>query len=140
MLTVSSNGCGLLYQRIVETAADVTPIVPKNAAPIKRPSLKRRRIEDSDTDDEPGQFRRVRMRCRRGARKQNSQDLVSQLWQVLRTIPPGKPAARQEQKNATEDIMNSIREVALFALALTGINGSVAQFTRGTRPMIISDR
>ncbi|KAL9136356.1 MAG: hypothetical protein Q9175_002432 [Cornicularia normoerica] len=33
---------------------------------------------------------------------------------------------------ATEDFMNSIREVAVFAWALTGINGSLAQFTRGT--------
>ncbi|KAL6717193.1 hypothetical protein ACLMJK_005108 [Lecanora helva] len=33
---------------------------------------------------------------------------------------------------ATEDFMNSIREVAVFAWALTGINGSLEQFSRGT--------
>ncbi|KAF6224845.1 hypothetical protein HO133_010039 [Letharia lupina] len=33
---------------------------------------------------------------------------------------------------ATEDFMNSIREVAVFAWALTGINGSLAQYTKGT--------
>lgn len=33
---------------------------------------------------------------------------------------------------ATEDFMNSIREVAVFAWALTGINGSLEQFGRGT--------
>ena len=32
---------------------------------------------------------------------------------------------------ATEDFMNSIREVAVFAWALTGINGSLANYTRG---------
>ena len=32
----------------------------------------------------------------------------------------------------TEDFMNSIREVAVFAWALTGINGSLAQYSRGT--------
>ena len=31
----------------------------------------------------------------------------------------------------TEDFMNSIREVAVFAWALTGINGSLAQYSRG---------
>lgn len=33
---------------------------------------------------------------------------------------------------ATEDFMNSIREVAVFAWSLTGINGSLAQYSRGT--------
>ena len=33
---------------------------------------------------------------------------------------------------ATESFMNSIREVAVFAWALTGINGSLAQYTHGT--------
>ena len=31
-----------------------------------------------------------------------------------------------------QDFMNSIREVAVFAWALTGINGSLAQYSRGT--------
>ncbi|KAI9821233.1 MAG: hypothetical protein M1827_003968 [Pycnora praestabilis] len=34
----------------------------------------------------------------------------------------------------TEDFMNSIREVAVFAWSLTGINGSLAQYSRG-RPV-----
>ena len=33
---------------------------------------------------------------------------------------------------ASEDFMNSIREVAVFAWALTGINGSLEQYGRGT--------
>lgn len=33
---------------------------------------------------------------------------------------------------ATEDFMNSIREVAVFAWSLTGINGSLEQYARGT--------
>lgn len=33
---------------------------------------------------------------------------------------------------ASEDFMNSIREVAVFAWALTGINGSLAQYKHGT--------
>ena len=33
---------------------------------------------------------------------------------------------------ASEDFMNSIREVAVFAWSLTGINGSLAQYSRGT--------
>lgn len=33
---------------------------------------------------------------------------------------------------ATEDFMDSIREVAVFAWALTGINGSLEQYRRGT--------
>ena len=33
---------------------------------------------------------------------------------------------------ANENFMNSIREVAVFAWALTGINGSLAQYTQGT--------
>ena len=33
---------------------------------------------------------------------------------------------------AAEDFMNSIREVAVFAWALTGINGSLEQYSRGT--------
>ena len=32
----------------------------------------------------------------------------------------------------TEDFMNTIREVAVFAWALTGINGSLAQYSRGS--------
>ena len=50
---------------------------------------------------------------------------------------PINPTAQQvetaiEQGPATESFMNSIREVAVFAWALTGINGSLAQYGRGT--------
>ncbi|KZF25403.1 hypothetical protein L228DRAFT_265871 [Xylona heveae TC161] len=33
--------------------------------------------------------------------------------------------------SATEDLMNSIREIAVFAWALTGINGCLTEYTRG---------
>lgn len=47
------------------------------------------------------------------------------------------PTAAREDTAATkgpanEDFMNSIREVAVFAWSLTGINGSLAQYGRGT--------
>ena len=42
--------------------------------------------------------------------------------------PPAQPALAGPQQ---EDCMNSIREVADFAWALTGINGSLAQYSRG---------
>ena len=50
---------------------------------------------------------------------------------------PVNPTAQQvesavDKGPATEDFMNSIREVAVFAWALTGINGSLAQYGRGT--------
>lgn len=54
--------------------ADVAPVVQKTAVPFKQPSLKRRREEESEIDDEPRHFRRVRMRCRQPATKQNGQD------------------------------------------------------------------
>lgn len=49
---------------------------------------------------------------------------------------PAHPMAAQAQTTATvgpasEDFMRSIREVAVFAWALTGINGSLAQYSRG---------
>ena len=47
---------------------------------------------------------------------------------------PGMAASRPTTAMAgppTEDFMNSIREVAVFAWALTGINGSLAQYSRG---------
>ncbi len=54
--------------------------------------------------------------------------------------PPGTPvhpSAAQANMAATngpaaEDFMNSIREVAVFAWALTGINGSLERYGRGT--------
>lgn len=50
---------------------------------------------------------------------------------------PKHPTAQRSEAAAThgpatEDFMNSIREVAVFAWALTGINGSLAQYTHGT--------
>ena len=50
---------------------------------------------------------------------------------------PGHPTAAQvnaavTRGPATEDFMNSIREVAVFAWSLTGINGSLEQYARGT--------
>jgi len=50
---------------------------------------------------------------------------------------PINPTAAQANTAATngppaEDFMNSIKEVAVFAWALTGINGSLAQYGRGT--------
>ena len=50
---------------------------------------------------------------------------------------PGHPTAAQanaaaSRGPATEHFMNSIREVAVFAWSLTGINGSLEQYARGT--------
>ena len=58
----------------METIADVSPAVQKTAVPSKQPILKRQREVDSENDDEPRQFRRVRMRCRQQARKEDCQD------------------------------------------------------------------
>lgn len=58
------------------------------------------------------------------------------LLQPSAAAPRHPTAARSEagatHGPATEDFMNSIREVAVFAWALTGINGSLAQYTHGT--------
>ena len=43
----------------------------------------------------------------------------------------GLPAARAARGPNDADFMNSIREVAVFAWSLTGINGSLSQFSRG---------
>ena len=53
---------------------DVSPVVEKTAASSKRSSLKRQREADSESDDEPRQFRRVHIRCRQRAKKWGSQD------------------------------------------------------------------
>ena len=50
---------------------------------------------------------------------------------------PLNPTSQQANTAAThgpasEEFMNSIREVAVFAWSLTGINGSLAQYSRGT--------
>ena len=43
------------------------------------------------------------------------------------------PSAQpQPNKVSSHDFMNSIRDIAVFAWALNGINGSLASFTRGT--------
>lgn len=62
---------------------DVAPTMQRTAKKVKRPSLKRRRKEDSESDNEPKRFRHVRIRCRQRARKQNSQDEVG--FEALRS-------------------------------------------------------
>lgn len=54
--------------------ADVAPIVQETDVPIQRPSSKRQREEDSESDDEPRQFRRVRVRCCQRAERQSGRD------------------------------------------------------------------
>lgn len=73
ILTAISNRCGLSYQRIVETIADASPFGQRTAIAPKEPILKRKREVDSENDDEPRHFRRVRMKCRQRARNQNGQ-------------------------------------------------------------------
>lgn len=56
-------------------------------------------------------------------------------WVQSSQVPP-HPTAAQAQTAASvgpasEEFMRSIREVAVFAWALTGINGSLAQYSRG---------
>lgn len=82
---VKCIGCGLWYQRVVETMADVAPVVRKTGAPVKQTLLKRRREEDSESDDEPRQFRRVRIRCRQRTRRP-----ISQAEAEFETLNPGK--------------------------------------------------
>lgn len=57
--------------------ADVASVVQKADIPINGSSLKRRREENSESDDEsadePRHFRRVRIRCQR-AEKQSTED------------------------------------------------------------------
>lgn len=53
---------------------DVSPVVEKTAASSKRPSVKRQGEADSESDDEPRQFRRVHIRCRQQAKKEGSQE------------------------------------------------------------------
>ena len=89
VLTFSSNGCGLSYQRIIETAADVAPVVQKTAVPSKSASLARRSEEEPESDDKPGQFRRVRIRCRQRARNKNSQGEAE-----LETLEPRRETIR----------------------------------------------
>jgi hypothetical protein len=45
---------------------------------------------------------------------------------------PGQPPIAADSGPAKDYFMNSIREVAVFAWALTGINGCLADYTRGT--------
>ena len=67
-----------------------------------------------------------------GSPLHNLPDLV----QPSTAAPIHPTAARSEAAAnngpAAEDFMSSIREVAVFAWALTGINGSLAQYTHGT--------
>ncbi|KAL8668612.1 MAG: hypothetical protein Q9168_006764 [Polycauliona sp. 1 TL-2023] len=49
-----------------------------------------------------------------------------------RAVQAGVPTVQPVQGPATStDFMNTIREVAVFAWALTGINGSLSQYSRG---------
>lgn len=56
-------------------------------------------------------------------------------WVLSPNAPPEPTAAQAHAAAvhgpASEDFMNSIREVAVFAWALTGINGSLAQYSCG---------
>ena len=69
------------------------------------------------------------------ARNTPSQKLPDRL-QPSSALPRHPTASRSEAAAVhgppTEDFMASIREVAVFAWALTGINGSLAQYTHGT--------
>ena len=58
----------------METIADASPAVQMTAMTFKQPILKRQREIDSENDDEPRHFRRVRMKCRQQARKEDCQD------------------------------------------------------------------
>ena len=89
MLIIHSNRCALEYQRIVETTADVAPVMQKSAVLVQRPSIKRQREEDSASDDEPSQFRRVRIKCRQRARKQRSAGEA-----VIEASKPGEETLR----------------------------------------------
>ena len=60
----------------METIADGSPVIQKTATTSKQPILKRQREVDSENDDEPRQFRRVRMKCRQQARNQDCHDKV----------------------------------------------------------------
>ena len=62
-----------------------------------------------------------------GTRSQNIPDP----WHPSPGVPGPPTAAPAAHGPGTEDFMNSIREVAVFAWALTGINGSLANYTRG---------
>ena len=89
VLIIHSNRCDLEYQRIVETTADVAPIMQKAAVLVQRPSIKRQREEESESDDEPSQFRRVRIKCRQRARKQRSAGEA-----VIEAFQPGDATLR----------------------------------------------
>ncbi|KAI9718681.1 MAG: hypothetical protein M1828_006616 [Chrysothrix sp. TS-e1954] len=47
------------------------------------------------------------------------------------TAPPPHLQAAAESKSSNNDFMNSIRDIAVFAWALVGINGSLADYSRG---------
>ena len=74
MFIASSKGCGLSYQRIVETVVDGPSVVERTPVPYERPRPKGQQEADSQSDDEPRQFRRVRLRCLQQAEKQGYQD------------------------------------------------------------------
>ena len=76
LLTANSRGCGISYQRIVETTTDVAPVAPvveQTAVSSTQPSSKRKREAEPEDDDEPRHFRRVRVKCHLRARKESHQ-------------------------------------------------------------------
>lgn len=66
-----------------------------------------------------------------GNRTQDLPNLVPPSPAEPRQPTAARGEAAATRGPATEDFMNSIREVAVFAWALTGINGSLAEYTRG---------
>ena len=103
MLSAHSNGCGLWYQRIVETAVDVPP-PGKTAVSSELPCLKRQREADSEDDDDgPRQFRRVRIRCRqraRKARKSPTPKRLSRSSKLISKVEKRRPKTQASQGDA----------------------------------------
>ena len=91
ILTAISNGCGVSYQRIVEIIADASPFGHRTTIAPKQPILERKREEDSENDDEPRHFRRVRIKCRERARNQNGQRSPPLVPQVVNLKPSPSP-------------------------------------------------
>ena len=63
---------------------------------------------------------------------QNTTNLLGPSPAATRHPTAARGEAAATHGPGTEDFMNTIREVAVFAWALTGINGSLAQYTHGT--------
>ena len=82
-LTARSQGCGMRYQRVEVEPEDVVQPQTVGTPKAKTFTKKRKRQEASDSDDEPSQFCRVRLRYRKlrtrcwfcGARFETLEDL-----------------------------------------------------------------